>query len=263
MTLNKLRFAHMSQIEVHSSLKRIGFCGIPTVDQQTLKRLHVGHIEKIPFETLDIFSKKQFSLNPLDLHDKIVTRYRGGYCYELNGFFFYLLQGLGFEVSIYDACLYDNQEKLIPFSQHMILIVKLEELWLIDVGYGNGFTSPLLLNHSQPQQQGSRIFRCLHVNGEYIVQELNEGRWKSWYVFKTDSKRIADFEERNCFHQTCEESVFFGKRICMIASGDETIELVGNVLTKKTASKKIIRIVPEEEIFHILKIEFGIDLLRV
>ena len=129
--------------------------------------------------------------------------------------------------------------------------------------YGNGFTSPLLLKHSQPQQQGNRIFRCLHVNGEHIVQELNEGRWKSWYAFKMNFKRIADFEERNRFHQTCEESVFFGKRICMIAYGDKTMELVGNVLTKKTASKKIIRIVPEEEIPHLVKIEFGIDLLGV
>jgi N-hydroxyarylamine O-acetyltransferase len=240
-------------------LQRIECSEVAAVNLQTLRILHAAHVAKIPFETLDIFSGKQFFLSLSDLYDKIVRRRRGGYCYELNGFFFHALQGMGFEVSMHNAQLYDSRQQVIPTSQHMVLIVKLEEPWLVDVGYGNGFTQPLLLECHEPQVQGHRTFRCLQDKGKFIVQERLEGVWEPWYVFTQEPKEIADFEGRNAFHQTSRDSVFFGKRICMLARGQETIELSGNQLIRRSPSEKRVETVLEEEIPHLLKTEFGID----
>lgn len=141
----------------------------------------------------------------------------------------------------------------------MILVVKCEGFWLADVGYGNGFIEPLQLDQLQPQRQGHRVFRCIPKDGKTIVQELNEGVWNSWYIFTKDPKTVADFEDRNRYHQTSEQSVFFRKRICMIARSDETVELIGNVLTRTTRLRKHTMTVQEEAIPLLLKTEFGIS----
>lgn len=244
-------------------LQRIEYSEVVAVNLQTLRKLHAAHVARIPFETLDIFSGNRFTLSPSDLYDKIVRRKRGGYCYELNGFFFHALKGIGFEVSMHDAQLYDHRHQVIPTSQHMVLLVKLEESWLVDVGYGNGFTEPLLLESHEPQQQGHRIFRCLQEQDKFIVQERMEGVWEPWYVFAKRPKEIADFEGRNAFHQTSRDSVFFGKRICMIARKHETIELSGNQLIRRGPLGKQIETVQEEKISLLLQIEFGIDPIQL
>ncbi|MBS0650538.1 MAG: arylamine N-acetyltransferase [Verrucomicrobia bacterium] len=236
MDKEKKDLSKISETEISAFLRRIEFSDTIAINQQTLKLLHAAFIAKIPFETLDIFSGKRFSLSLPDLYDKIVARRRGGYCYELNGFFFHVLQALGFEVFLYNARLYNNQQLEIPGSQHMVLAVMLEDLWLVDVGYGNGFIYPLLLDNPEPQQQGHRTFRSVLQDGEYIIQELDGKKWTSWYVFTRGPKTVADFEERNYFHQTHEESVFYKKRICMIARHDETVELIGNALTRRIRS---------------------------
>ena len=159
---------------------------------------------------------------------------------------------------MHNAQLYDSKQQVILTSQHMVLIVKLEEPWLVDVGYGNGFTEPLLLESREPQQQGHRTFRCLQKRGQFIVQERVEGVWEPWYVFAQEPKEIADFEGRNAFHQTSQDSVFFGKRICMLARGNETIELIGNQLIRRSPSGKRMEIIQEKEIPLLLQMEFGI-----
>lgn len=130
----------------------MAFTEVPNVNIPILRKLHTAHIKNIPFETLDIFLNKRFTLMLSDLYDKIVTRRRGGYCYELNGLFFYLLQQLGFEASIHSAHLYDSNEFEIKASQHMVLLVNFQGDCLVDVGYGNGFIEPLPLDNPQPQE---------------------------------------------------------------------------------------------------------------
>ena len=250
----------LSKSQIATLLHRIGFNDAITVSHQTLKKLHIACVTNIPFETLDIFFKKRFSLSLPGLYDKIVVNRRGGYCYELNGLFFYLLQGLGFEVSIYSAQLCDSGGAIIPSSQHMVLAVKLEHLWLTDVGYGNGFLEPLLLEDSPIQKQGNRSYQCASRNSKYVIEEMRNGVWRPWYVFAKEPKQVDDFEGRNRFHQTSRESVFFEKRISMIMRGDELIELYGNQLTRTTSSRTFITKIKEEEIPCLLQVEFGIKL---
>ncbi len=232
------------------------------MDEKTLCALHYAHIQNIPFETLDLFLKRPFKLTFEELYAKIVSRQRGGYCYELSGLFSFLLDNLGFDVSIHNAQLFDLQGNCLPKSQHMVLIVKLEKRWIADVGYGNGFLEPLLLDHPHPQIQGHRTFRCIHSDSSYIVQEQIGMIWHPLYIFTLQEKNLSDFEERNQFHQTNPSSVFFGKRICMVANSNESLELVGNkfIRTIGAQSETETHFIPEQEIADLLKSAFGIVL---
>lgn len=67
-----------------------------TPSVETLRALHRAHVLTVPFENLDIHRRRPISLDLSDLFRKIVLSRRGGYCFELNGFFALLLEQLGF-----------------------------------------------------------------------------------------------------------------------------------------------------------------------
>ena len=79
---------------------RINYTGSREVSAATLKRLHYAHVHNVPFENLDIHLGRAISLDPADLFAKIVTRKRGGYCYEVNSFFAMILRAFGFRCNV-------------------------------------------------------------------------------------------------------------------------------------------------------------------
>jgi hypothetical protein len=119
-------------------LSRIEVTGPVAADQRTLRELHQAHQRTVPFENLSIFLGEAISLTDADLIDKIVTRRRGGFCYELNGAFALLLEAIGFTVSRVAARVY-GKDGLGPPFDHLALIVTTAE--------GSGESRPL---HPRP-----------------------------------------------------------------------------------------------------------------
>ena len=80
-------------------LARIGYSEPIKPDAQTLRGLHVAHMQRVPFENLEIGLKRPIRLSEEALWNKIVIQKRGGFCYELNGLFAWLLRQLDFDVA--------------------------------------------------------------------------------------------------------------------------------------------------------------------
>src|SRR5258706_15925794 len=99
--LNATRAA--AQQSVAASLARLGCSGPLGPTAETLAALHRAHLYSVPFENLDIGLGRPLSLALPALFDKIVTRRRGGFCYELNGLFAWLLTRLGYRVTYLSA----------------------------------------------------------------------------------------------------------------------------------------------------------------
>src|ERR1051326_4663048 len=89
--------------QVAEYLERIGYDGPLDAGVDTLRRLHHAHLLAVPFENLDIHGGRPIVLERDALFDKIVRRRRGGFCYELNGLFAWLLANLGFRVTLLSA----------------------------------------------------------------------------------------------------------------------------------------------------------------
>ena len=74
--------------------------------------------------------------------EKIVVHNRGGFCYELNGGFAWLLRQLGFEVTYLNARVYSRDGRLGMEFDHLALLVSIAgstDRWLADVGFGDSF----------------------------------------------------------------------------------------------------------------------------
>ncbi len=60
-------------------LERIGLAGRPSIAE-----VHLAHSTSIPFENFDSRRGVEVSLAAEDLLDKLVSKRRGGYCFEQN-----------------------------------------------------------------------------------------------------------------------------------------------------------------------------------
>src|SRR5260221_13506295 len=92
--------------KVDAYLDRIHYAGSRAPSAATLRALHAAHLYAVPFENLDIGRGRRLSLALPDLYAKIVARRRGGFCYELNGLFSWLLASLGYGVTHLSARVY-------------------------------------------------------------------------------------------------------------------------------------------------------------
>src|SRR4051812_40484232 len=128
----------MDDKTVEAYLERIGVARPAELDAAALAELHRAHLTTVPFENLSLHLSEQISLEPDDLVDKIVTRRRGGFCYELNGAFALLLRALGADVSLAGAAVF-GEDRLGPPFDHLAVIVRLADggRWLADVGFGD------------------------------------------------------------------------------------------------------------------------------
>ena len=104
-------------------LRRIGVERPPVLDETALGVLHRAHLMAVPFENLSIHLDEPISLDEGDLIGKIVTRRRGGFCYELNGAFALLLQALGAQVTRVAARVH-GADGLGPPFDHLALVVR-------------------------------------------------------------------------------------------------------------------------------------------
>ena len=201
-------------MDAQSYLKRIVYRGSVRPSIDVLRRLHVRHLLSVPFENLDIHLGRPIILDQELFYNKIVRDRRGGYCYELNGCFAWLLRELGFRVSMLSARVAGKNGGFSPDFDHMTLLVRLEEPWLVDVGFGDSFTEPKQLDSTRPQLDSGELYRIARKNRETLLSRWDEiGIWAPQYSFTLRPRKLEDFKARNRYQQTSPMSHFTKRRL--------------------------------------------------
>jgi N-hydroxyarylamine O-acetyltransferase len=215
-------------LDIEAYLRRINYNGSTEPSARTLRELHVAHLLNVPFENLDNHLFREIILDEEKLVSKIVDTQRGGICYELNGAFAVLLRALGFDVAMLSAGVAREEGGFDPPFDHMTLMVRLEERWLADVGFGDSFRQPLLLDVRGEQQQNGEIYRLVDEDDEHLVLERYEDEsWKPQYRFTLQPYQLSDFGEMCRYHQTSPESPFTQRRTCSLATPEGRITVTG------------------------------------
>ena len=211
-------------MNIESYLKRINYHGPLTPTAETLRDLQLAHLLNVPFENLSIHSDEAIVLDDEALFKKIVDNRRGGFCYEVNGLFAALLRALGFRVSMLAAEVANAAGEFGPEFDHMTLMVTLDQRWLVDVGFGESFMEPLLLDERAEQVQANGIFQIVE-SGEHLLLRRRYEDWRPLYRFTLQPHEFADYDEMCRYHQTSPESHFTKGRICSLATQDGRITL--------------------------------------
>ncbi len=228
--------------------ERIRYSRSTAVNLQTLRDLHLSHLQQIPYENLDVFCHQEVRLDRESLTQKILLRRRGGYCFQQNGLFFMALSELGFKIHPNMARVHRNRPS--PGGRtHQVNLVELEgQTWLCDVGFGgSGFRQPLLVQAELEVDQMGEIYR-LHENaqhGYYMQKKIMGQEWQPLYTFKIDAALPVDMEMANFYTSKSADHVFvnaiIGTRMTpqgRVTLSDHTFKIFD--LTKGTLERAIV-----------------------
>jgi N-hydroxyarylamine O-acetyltransferase len=291
------------QLDPHAYLARIGFSpNDPDLDVlppslHLLRALHGAHLLTVPFENLSIHYGQPIILDEAALYEKIVRRRRGGFCYELNGLFVWLLRRLGFEVTLLSAGVAQASGAYSPEFDHLALLVRHVEGadWLADVGFGELFRRPLRL-HRDAEQDGAdgHWYRLREVPADdsshaepagsaesatptesadshqlasWVLERRDDApaaphlQWQPQYRFTLQPHALTDFVERCHYHQISPDSHFTQKRICsraLLAGRISLSDLRLIITIQATREERMLH--SEEEYRATLADQFGIVL---
>jgi len=259
-------------LNIKTYLERIDYRGSLAPTAETLRDLQVAHLLTVPFENLSIHAGQPIVLEDDALFTKIVANRRGGFCYEANGLFAALLRALGFNVAMLSAEVANAEGEFGPNFDHMALMVSLPvsslassaQRWLVDVGFGDSFLQPLLLDERCDQVQRSRAYRILSDGTRLLLMRRDEGdEWKAQYRFTLQTYSYADYADMCRYHQTSPQSHFTRARICSRATEDGRITLseMRFITTSQSGVHEVRQertLTSEVEYATILREQFGI-----
>jgi N-hydroxyarylamine O-acetyltransferase len=265
MYLHEARYNEAVNIPAY--VERIGYSEPIKPDVQTLRGLHVAHMQTVPFENLDIGRRRPIRLTEEGLWDKIVVQRRGGFCYELNGLFAALLQEIGFCVTHLNARVFNHRDGQLGIDfDHLALLVQAPGepgRWLVDVGFGDSFNEPLRFEEQGEQVQGPRSYRLEQLPNGFVTWQKNyDGSRERHYFFDLQPHRFPEEYEAGClYHQTSPRSSFTRGSIISRATPTGRVSLEdGWLILTENGQRARHPIESKEEYWKLLKQYFDIIL---
>jgi len=251
------------EISIDKYLERIGFAGEARADAATLDQLQSRHLMSVPYENIDILRGIPLDLDLAALYDKIVLRGRGGYCFENNALFNWLLQRIGFETKSYFArFLLDEPE--IPPRRHRVIRAwnpgEPEVSWLCDVGVGREIPLyPMVIAEGYVREVRGVPYR---MNFEpffgWVLSYRWEGVWQKIYSFTEEEQLEVDYGFANFWCQHAPESPFNKGYMAALRTPGGKRTLNGNLYREYHADRIEERVCDNGEIPEILRDRFGI-----
>jgi N-hydroxyarylamine O-acetyltransferase len=251
---------HLNEAQVSAYLERIGMARPERLDADYLRRLHRQHLHTVPFENLSIHLGEDIPLETDALFEKIVTRRRGGYCYEVNGALAALLRSLGYRVSLLAARVH-GPSGFGPLS-HLALRVDIDdEPWLVDVGFGRNAELPLRIDERGEQND---------VGGVYRIATTDEGDLDLYrdgvvlYRVEQRPREFVDFEAAHWYKRTSPESHFRKSPFATLFTDQGIITLAGRrLITTEGTTRREEELESDEQVLAAYRKHFGLALDRV
>lgn len=251
-------------------LSRIGLSSgrFTTPDLLTLSELQRAHVTSVPFETFSINGDphsiregRGVDLSIPSLYNKIVAAHRGGFCFELNGAFGWLLRSLGYDVTRVAARMVTD---ITMPANHHPLIVTLDRPFLVDVGMGAPMLrAPVALGDAiGPDAAGVqwRTVESDRPDATWLLQyRETDDEWQDRYVFDTTSRPLSYFAATCDYLQNAPESGFTGSPVVTIATQDGYVKLKPEVFFESSGHETTEWSIDVDEFYTLLEREFGIS----
>ncbi|MBQ8307077.1 MAG: arylamine N-acetyltransferase [Blautia sp.] len=256
---------HVSIPDIDAYLERIGLTNPLSPDLDTLNRLIYHHHTHIPFEDLNSsLLHESVSLDIPDLYDKIITRRRGGYCFEMNALFCRLLRDLGFNAYLV-FCRIIRGRDFIPPCTHCAVIVTLDKKqYFCDVGYGGPMPAgAMLIADKNTQVIHEEPFHIEQYDAYWwtLSRTTSDGQIEKLMQFNTFPQTPQEFLAANLKSSTSPDSVFVNKVLVNLRADNGSYALTDWELTIREGGDTIItQLADESQRRRALQMYFGIVL---
>jgi N-hydroxyarylamine O-acetyltransferase len=250
-------------------LRRLGVDDAGPPSAAALAALHRAHVERVPYETIEIQLGRPTTVDPHEAAERIVERNRGGYCYHLNGAFSLLLDALGYDVVWHRGGVQPRSEPepVGAIGNHLALTVHSLPTtenpggdWLVDAGLGNGIHEPLPLVPGT-YRQGPLTYELKRSVAEAGGWRLEQDARMSWVGmdFRPGVATQDDFTDRHAWLSRSPESPFVQSFTAQRRDEHGVDALIGRVLHHFPQGDSI-DLDTQAEWIEVLHDRFGIDL---
>lgn len=158
-----------------------------------LSHLMKKHLIHVPYQNLELLRLGRNWLRfdrPVEMIENAVFKRRGGCCYDLNYSFFSLLQTLGFDCHLISAFIKQSE------YDHMVIIVRLEQEYLADVGFGDFFFRRPIPLTGEVVHDLSGSYRIVRSGNRFTLQKFESDEWTVKYSFYTTVRHLEEFEDQ-------------------------------------------------------------------
>lgn len=251
----------LTPAQLDAYLNRIGFQGPREPDLATLVALHRAHATAIPFENLDVQLGDPPGRDPARIFDKLVTRRRGGWCYEQNGLFARALEALGFAVTPLSAGVMRQDDGQVMMGSHLCLKVAVDgDEWLADVGFGAALLEPVpLMPHDWDQGVLTGTLVPLEDDDHWRLAIIT-GPMPLSYVFLNRPADEAELDALCLWQGRDAESLFVQNLVVQQRLPDSHVMLRGKVLTRTGPQSETRELASADELVTELRETFTLDL---
>ncbi|MDJ0959714.1 MAG: arylamine N-acetyltransferase [Acidimicrobiia bacterium] len=251
----------LSPLQLQAYLERVGILdGIPAPTLEGVTAVHQAHLLSVPFESLDIHTDRPISIEAAAIFDKLVARRRGGFCYENNGLFAAAVSALGLEVDLLSARVARGDSTFGPPFDHLVLRAHFNGApYLLDVGFGEGFRTPLRIDGEWHDQAPSAPYRARHVDGELLVEHRKPDQIKPDYRIDLELRHLTEFIPMCHYHQNSPDSGFTQQWTASLATSNGRVTVVHSRLVETLNGQRTETPVPTaDELADVLADRFGI-----
>lgn len=250
-------------MDLDAYFARIGYNGSTSPTFETLEGVTRAHVATIPFENLDVQLGRPVSNALPAIFDKLVTRRRGGWCYEQNGLLGWALGTLGFEVMRIAGGVMRVAMGDVVVGNHLALIVQLEERWLVDAGFGGSLAAPIRFAEGRRSEAPYEVSLGQIEDGWWRFEEVLGGNPFS-FDFREGHADQALLDSQQRYLQTDEASPFVLNLVAQRRIGDTHLTLRGRTFSHETADGiERTLIADAAELVSLLKDRFGLDVPEI
>ncbi|HEY1125334.1 MAG TPA: arylamine N-acetyltransferase [Sphingobium sp.] len=269
----------MTDQRLAAYLARIGLDAPPPVTPEGLGTLLAAHRRAIAFENLDIPLGRGIRIDGDSVFDKLVTRRRGGYCFEQNRLLADMMRTTGFELRPLLARVRLGSPDIVPVRSHVTLLVTLDAMsWIAEGGFGGSDLPALPLEDGasgiSPDGARHRLRKIGEpgtLDGEWLLERAGphgttDGRaqphedWQPQYSFDLAHVAPDDLEQCNHWTSTRPGTRFTTLNIASIVLDDGFASMVDRTLTiYRNGDKSVNEITDPVQYAEILRSTFRLD----
>ena len=217
-------------------LERIGLDpkGDYSPSLENLQKIMLSYIMHVPYETLDCCDyKRHVDFAPEHLFEKFVLNRRGGYCYEINGVFMSIIEGLGYDCFPLSGRLLFGRP-VYNLMGHRTTVVNIDgRRYLCDVGYGAGCAEgPVDIDVPGIQDILGSLFSVRHhPNAQFgditLVKHAADGTESDFYTVYLKPHTLLEFIAPNELTQKSD------RRVVRLRTESGSIAVDGTIFRRK------------------------------
>lgn len=236
---------------LNAYLARIGLDAAPPLTLDGLATILAAHRRAIAFENLDVRLGRGIRIDSESVFDKLVTRRRGGYCFEQNRLLADMLVEIGFELRpLLARVRLGAVSDLVPVRSHVTLLVMLDgKPFIAEGGFGGSDLPALPLEDGAMAQSPDGARHRLRkagdpgaLSGEWLIERAGahgatDGRaqphedWQPQYSFDLAHVAPDDLEQCNHWTSTRPATRFTTLHIASIVLPDGFASMTDRALT--------------------------------